>query len=80
MKKLLLAIAILFSVSVKAQDTTYYQQRNNLYMSIRSKVTDSTIYKQQYSLRIKKRKRNDKIFTIVVSTIFVGLSAWFWGK
>ena len=80
MKKLLFAIAIIFSVSVKAQDTTYYQQRNNLYMNIRSKVTDSTIYKQQYSLKLKKRRRNDKIYTIVVTTIFIGLSTWFWGK
>jgi len=80
MKKVLFAIAIIFSVSVKAQDTTYYQQRSNLYMHIRSKVTDSTIYKQQYSLRVKKRQRNDKIFSIAVTTIFVGLSAWFWGK
>ena len=80
MKKLLFAIAIIFSVSVKAQDTTYYQQRNNLYMNIRSKVIDSTIYKQQYSLKLKKRRRNDKIYTIVVTTIFVGLSTWFWGK
>jgi cell division protein FtsL len=80
MKKLLFAIAIIFSVNCKAQDTTYYQKRNDLYMSIRSKVADSTIYSQQYSVRVKKRKRNDKIFTIVVSTIFVGLSAWYWGK
>jgi cell division protein FtsL len=80
MKKLLFAIAIIFSVNCKAQDTTYYQKRNDLYMSIRSKVADSTIYKQQYSVRVKKRKRNDRIFTIVVSTIFVGLSAWYWGK
>jgi hypothetical protein len=80
MKKLLLAIAIIFSVSVKAQDTTFYQKRNDLYMSIRTKVADSSIYKKEYSLKVKKRKRNDKIFTIVVSTIFVGLSAWFWGK
>ena len=80
MKKVLFAIAIIFSVSVKAQDTTYYQKRNDLYMSIRTMVTDSTIYKQQYSVRVKKRKRNDKIFTIVVSTIFVGLTAWYWGK
>lgn len=80
MKKVLFAIAIIFSVSVKAQDTTYYQKRNDLYMSIRTMVTDSTIYKQQYSVRVKKRKRNDKIFTIVVTTIFVGLSAWYWGK
>jgi cell division protein FtsL len=78
MKKVLFAIAILFSVNCKAQDTTFYQKRNDLYMSIRSKVTDSTIYKQQYSVRVKKRKRNDKIFTIVVGTLFASVSVWFW--
>jgi cell division protein FtsL len=78
MKKLLFAIAIIFSVNCKAQDTTFYQKRNDLYMQIRSKVIDSTIYKQQYSLKVKKRKRNDRIITIVVGTIFSGISVWFW--
>ena len=78
MKKLLFTIAILFAVNCKAQDTTFYQKRNDLYMSIRSKVTDSTIYKKQYSLKIKKRRRNDKIFTIVATSIFAGVSVWFW--
>jgi cell division protein FtsL len=78
MKKLLFAIAIIFSVNCKAQDTTFYQQRNDLYMQIRSKVTDSLTYKQQYSLKVKKRKRNDRIITIVASTIFAGISVWFW--
>jgi hypothetical protein len=78
MKKLLFAIAILFSFSTKAQDTTYYQKRNDLYMSVRSKVIDSTIYKQQYSLKLKKRRRNDRIFTIVTTSIFAGVSVWFW--
>ena len=80
MKKVLFAIAIIFSVSVKAQDTTFYQKRNDLYMSIRTTVADSSIYKKEYSVRVKKRQRNDKIFTIVVTTIFVGLSVWHWGK
>ena len=78
MKKLFFAIAILFSFSTKAQDTSFYQKRNDLYMSIRSKVMDSVIYKQQYSLKIKKRKRNDRIFTIVATSIFAGISVWFW--
>jgi cell division protein FtsL len=80
MKKVFLAIAIIFSVSVKAQDTTFYQKRNDLYMSIRTKVADSSIYKKEYSLKVKKRQRNDKIFTIVVGTIFASLTAWYWGK
>jgi hypothetical protein len=60
------------------QDTTFFQKRNDLYMTIRSRVVDSTIYKQQYSLKLKKRRRNDKIMTIVVGTIFSGISVWFW--
>jgi len=78
MKKLFFAIAILFSFSTKAQDTSFYQKRNDLYMSIRSKVMDSAIYKQKYSLKIKKRKRNDRIFTIVATSLFAGISVWFW--
>jgi cell division protein FtsL len=78
MKKLFFAIAILFSVSTKAQDTSFYQKRNDLYMSIRSKVMDSVIYKQQYSLKVKKRRRNDRIYTIVVTSLFAGVSVWFW--
>jgi cell division protein FtsL len=78
MKKLLFAIAILFAVNCKAQDTTFYQKRNDLYMSIRSKVADSSIYKQQYSVRVKKHQRNSKIFTIVATTIFASVSVWFW--
>jgi len=78
MKKLLFAIAILFSFSTKAQDTTFYQKRNDLYMSVRSKVIDSTIYKQQYSLKLKKQRKNNNITTIVATSIFAGISVWFW--
>jgi cell division protein FtsL len=78
MKKLLFAIAIIFSVSVKAQDTTFYQKRNDLYMSIRSKVIDSTIYKQQYLVKFKKRRREDRIIIIAATTLFTSLSLWFW--
>ena len=79
MKKILTIVAILFVVNCQAQDTTYYQKRNDLYMNIRSKVTDSITYKQQYSLRVKKRRRTDRIITIVSSTLFAGISVWFWG-
>lgn len=84
MKKLLFAIAILFAVSVKAQDTTYYKssalwtKRQDLYMNIRTKVTDTTIYNRYYTLEYKKRRRKDRVFTIVATTIFASLSVWFW--
>ena len=78
MKKLFIAIAILFAVSVKAQDTTYYQQRNDLYMQIRSRVIDSTIYTKEYCLLLKKRRRSSNRFAIIATTIFAGISVWFW--
>lgn len=85
MKKVLFAIAILFAVSVKAQDTTYYKssglwtKKQDLYMSVRTKVTDTTIYNRYYTLEYKKRKRKDRVFTIVTTAIFAGISVWFWG-
>jgi len=78
MKKTIFILSILFSINCMGQDTTFFQKRNDLYMTIRSRVVDSTIYKQQYSLKLKKRRRNDKIMTIVVGTIFSGISVWFW--
>lgn len=78
MKKLLLGLAIIFSLGAQAQDTTFYQKRNDLYMAVRSRVIDSTIYKQQYSLKVKKRKRKDRVIAIVTGTIFASISVWFW--
>jgi len=78
MKKLLTTTAIILSLSCAAQDTTYYQKRDDIYMSIRTKVTDDKVYKQHYSLQLKKRRRNDRIFTIVTTSIFTGISIWFW--
>jgi hypothetical protein len=78
MKKAIFILSILFSINCMGQDTTFFQKRNDLYMSIRTKVNDSTIYKQQYSLRVKKQRRNNKIFTIVATSIFTGISVWFW--
>ena len=78
MKKTIFILSILFSIICMGQDTTFIQKRNDLYMSIRTKVVDSTIYKQQYSLRVNKQRRKNKITTIVVGTIFAGISVWFW--
>jgi hypothetical protein len=83
MKKVLFAIAILFAVNGKAQDTTYSHsvglwQKNDLYMSIRTKVNDSATYNRYWTLEKKKRRKKDRVFSIVTTTIFVGLSAWFW--
>lgn len=77
MKKILTIVAVLFVVNCSAQDTIYFQKRNDLYMGIRTKVTDSSIYNRYYTLEYKKRKRKEKVFTIVVGTIFTSLTIWF---
>ena len=80
MKKLLTTTAIILSLSCAAQDTTYYQQRKDLYMSVKTHITDSALYKQQYSALKARRYRNNTIFTIIVGVVFGGISTWFWGK
>jgi hypothetical protein len=78
MKKVLFAIAILFSVNCKAQDTTYYLKQQKLYMSIRSEVTNPNECEKAFKLQQQKRKRKDRIYTIVAGTIFASISVWFW--
>ena len=80
MKKILVIIAILFSVNGKAQDTTYFAHRNELYMSIRQRVTDPVTISQRLHIKTQKQKRNDRIFCVVTGVIFGGLTAWFWSK
>jgi hypothetical protein len=84
MKKLFLAIAILFSLNGKAQDTTYFhsqanmwKKHNDLYMNIRTRVTDTTTFNRYWTLERIKRKKKDKTFVIAVTTIFTTLSVWF---
>jgi hypothetical protein len=71
---------ILFAMSTKAQDTTYFQKRNDLYRVVRTHVTDSTTYKQHFSYRTKQHQRNDRVFELVVGSIFIGLTGWFFIK
>jgi hypothetical protein len=80
MKKLLTTTAIILSLGCAAQDTTYYQQRKDLYMSVRTRITDSTLYKHHYSVSKAKRHKNNIIFATVVGVIFGGISTWFWNK
>lgn len=77
MKKLFLAITILFSLNGKAQDTTYYLKQQKLYMSIRSEITNPTDKLKVIKLKEQKRKRENRVFTIVTTTIFTTLSVWF---
>ena len=78
MKKVLFAIAILFAVNCKAQDTTYYLKQQKLFMAIRSEVTNPNECEKAFKLQQQKRKRKDRIYTIVASTIFASISVWFW--
>lgn len=83
MKKTIFILSILFSINCMGQDTTYSYskglfKKNDLYMSIRTKVTDSTTFNRYWTIKKKKRRRNDKIFSIVTTSIFVGISIWYW--
>lgn len=80
MKKLLFAIAILFSVSCSAQDTTYYYNRYELYRNIATRVVDTPTLMKYKAFEIKRIKRKSRVFTIVSLTIFAGISAWYWSK
>ena len=80
MKKLLTTTAIILSLSCAAQHTTYYQQRYKLYRSIRTQVTDSAIYKQHYSAFKAKQNRKNRITTIIATSIFAGISVWYWSR
>jgi hypothetical protein len=80
MSKLIFMVMILFTVSTKAQDTTYYQQRNHFYMTVRTQINDSTMVLKFVPQLTKKQKRNNTIFTVVTGIVFTGLTAWFWWK
>jgi hypothetical protein len=73
-------VMVLFTMSTKAQDTTYIQKRNDLYRVVRTHVTDSTTYKQHFTSVITRHQRNDRIFVTVVASVFIGLTGWFFIK
>jgi hypothetical protein len=77
MKKLLFAVAVLFSLNSKAQDTTYLQKRQDLYMSIKTKVIDSTNYKKYYSAEKERIKRRDKRITIITGIVWGSITGWY---
>jgi hypothetical protein len=77
MKKLLIIFVILFATNCKAQDTTYLQKRQELYMSIKTKVIDSTIYKRYYSAEKQRIKRRDRRMTIIAGVIWGGITGWY---
>jgi len=80
MKKLLTTTAIILSLGCAAQDTTYYQKRNTLYMSVRVPATDNVSYKHHFSVLKAKQHKRDIIFTVVAGVLFGGISTWFWSR
>lgn len=80
MKKTFLAIAILFSMNTKAQDTTYIQKRAQLYMVVRTPVVDEGTYHKYYSLQKRRQARKNRIMGAATLALWTGVSIWFWSK
>lgn len=79
MKKLIVIVVILFATNVKAQDTSYYYNHYELYrnISIKTKVVDTPTLLKYRAFNMQKKKRKDRVVTIVIGTIWVGLTAWY---
>lgn len=80
MKKLFIFIAILFSINLKAQDTSYYYKRCEFYRCVRTKVTDTTIVNKYHFINTQKKKRTNRIVIILASTMFASLTTWYFVK
>ncbi len=79
MKKLIVIVAILFATNVKAQDTSYYYNHYELYrnISIKTKVVDTPTLLKYKAFNMKKKKRKDRVISIVAGVIWSGLTAWY---
>jgi len=55
------------------QDTTYYQKRGEMYMMVRTHITNVNVKPR---LNIKQRRANTRFITFV-STMFIGLTVWY---
>jgi len=80
MKKLIAILAILISFSGKAQDTSYVVKRAKIYMVMRQEVSSPDAQQKVMIDVRKKKRRQDRIFTIVATSIFAGISVWYWSK
>lgn len=76
MKKIITLVLILFTINCVGQDTTYFRQREELYMSIRTKITDTTI-QRKYLPDLKKQRRRDNIFILSVASFFTAATIWY---
>lgn len=79
MKKLITILAIGATLSGAAQDTTYYQKRNELYQIVRTRVTDDNVYKQHYYIATKAQRRRNIIFIAMTGVFFASASILFFG-
>lgn len=78
MKKILLVIAILFTTSIKAQDTTYIRRGYNTYMRVTTLVSSGIMYREPLTPRqIRRHRRVDRIFSIGTGVLVVALSYWY---
>ena len=78
MRSIILAIALLFTTSIKAQDTTYIRRGYNTYMRVTTLVSNGSMYKEPLTPRqIKHQRRVDRIFSIGAGVLVVALSYWY---
>ena len=80
MKKIIFIFGMLFSMNCIGQDTTYFtkstmwKKKPDLYMSVRTIVTDSVSYNKYWTIEKKRRRKNDRVLSIIGTTLFVGIS------
>ena len=88
MKKLIVIVSILFSVNSFGQmtsgsikkDTSYYLIGNRMNMRIKYNEyipKESPLYNIGLVDRKRKKRRNDRIFSIVTGVVFGSISVWF---
>lgn len=78
MKSTLLIIAVLFTMSATAQDTTYFHRGANLYMRTTTLVNNDSTYRKHLAVpKSKRRRREDRIFTIGAVVQVVALTLWY---
>lgn len=75
MKKIIIMLAMLFSISCYAADTTYFCRKEVVYMKISMPVTDSTTYLQyikQKEIKKRREKRENRIsFGVFILTLIL---------
>jgi hypothetical protein len=71
----------LFSVEGIKKDTSFYVRGNTMSMTIKYSQfiqKESPLYNQGLIDKQRKKRRKDRIFSIVTGVVFASLSTWFW--